>query len=56
MEVAEDVSALATVVTPREVVESAFAGRVIADGGFSVGLVFQLVFLLYGVCSMAVVC
>lgn len=46
VEVAENVSALATVVTPCEVVESAFAVRVIADCGFRVRLRFQLVLVL----------
>lgn len=36
--VAEDVAAFAAVVAADKVVEGALAGRVVADGGFSIGL------------------
>jgi hypothetical protein len=37
--VAEDVATFAAVVATHKVAEVALAGRVIADGGFSIGLV-----------------
>lgn len=45
MPVAEDVAAFAAVVAADEVVECAFAGWIVADGGFGIGLfvVFWLV-------------
>lgn len=39
--VAEDVATFAAVVATDKVAEVAFAGRVIADGGFSIGLDWQ---------------
>jgi hypothetical protein len=38
MRVAEDVTALSTVVAASEVAESSLASRVVTDGGFRIGL------------------